>query len=372
MPKRTKKVPRKACFLNMEQNDKCSFSFSEVESEDKSDVTKLSILGYSGGVIKDHWWWGNLVISTEGMSFPKEKYPILRDHNTDRRIGFSSKPTIQSNGALLIETTDILDTEDAHSFVKDSKAGFPFQASISVQPTKVRFLEENESMMVNGFEFTGPGTVFVESIYREVSACVFGWDSNTSSSAFADNGEDIFIKETNMDFNEEWKKQDPEGYAEFCKKIADEATAPLNAKLSEKDATIASLTKDNETNKTAKTELETRLARLERDAELRTENDRRSMFSGMVNEAGADLPEHLRSKFAKMFNIEDYRYENGDIDKEKLTTALSKEINEWKAAFSDNTPSIIGGGRQPEQSTTEFGMSEDEYKKFAGNCGVNV
>ena len=47
------------------------------------DKEQLDMVIYSGGLIKGHWYWDNLAIDLSGMSFPKKKYPILENHNTD-------------------------------------------------------------------------------------------------------------------------------------------------------------------------------------------------------------------------------------------------------------------------------------------------
>lgn len=368
-----KSVPTKACLLMTGDDAKSSFALSPIEG----DSGKLSIVGYSGGVISGHWYWGDLVISTEGMSFPKDKYPVLLDHDTDRRIAFSDKPVVREDGSLFIETSQILDNENAKTFIRDSKGGFPFQASIRVEPTKIRRLEENETMMVNGFEFSGPGTVFVESIYKEVSACVFGWDSNTSSSAFADNNitTTVLVKETTMSATmEDWKSADPEGFAAFCNKLKDEAVASLTTELAKKDEQIAELTATNEANKAGKAELETRLSKLERDMALRAEAEVRSEFARIVDTASANLPTHMRPKFAKMFSLADYRTDTGAIDRSKLDTALANESAEWADALGNtNHTSILGGGRSAEPDNSSFSqMSDDDFKQLANNCGLNM
>lgn len=371
MPRNFMKIPKKACLMNGVDDGRCAFSIQQTVD----DAPKVTILGYSGGVIENHWWWGNLIISTEGMSFPKDTYPVLIDHDTDRRIGFSQKPTIGKDGSLSIEVSQVLDNDEATRFIADSKAGFPFQASIRVRPTKIRQLDKGDSMFVNGREFVGPGTVFVESTYQEVSACVFGWDSNTSSAAFADDADSISAyvykeEENTMSFNvEEWKKEDPQGYAAFCESVRKEAAAPLEAELAKKNEAIAELTKANEEGKSANNALEARLAKLERDNALRTENDRRAAFSKTIADAATCLPEHLRGKFARMFNIEDYRTEGGDIDAEKLSAAIAKEKEEWQSAFSAPSAAVIGGGRPAEQTTElSAAMSDEEYARLLGNC----
>ena len=54
--------------------------FALAEAGEDGKTPKLKMVGYSGGIIKGHWYWGDLAIDLEGMSFPLSKYPILEDH----------------------------------------------------------------------------------------------------------------------------------------------------------------------------------------------------------------------------------------------------------------------------------------------------
>ena len=95
---RTEKVSAKACVFSVKDNP---FAFAKPAEGGEDKELKLSIVGYSGGVIENHWWWGNLVMDTSGVEFRKDKYPILFDHDTDQRIGFSDTPEI-INHAIVI------------------------------------------------------------------------------------------------------------------------------------------------------------------------------------------------------------------------------------------------------------------------------
>lgn len=364
---KTMKVPSNALMFGVPHDDTASFSMFGDEQ-----TPKLKITGYSGGVIEDHWYWGNLVIDTEGMSFPKDSYPVLLDHDTDKRIAFSGKPTITPNHGLFIETDNVLSNEYSKSFINDSKQNFPFQASIRVKPTKIKHLDENEKVFVNGFEFKGPGTVFAKSTYMEVSACVFGWDSNTSSTAFSRDETELHVEEDMAFDTELWKKEDPEAYAAFCKKIADEASAPLMAELAKRDEKITELSANMTESDTRKAELETRLAKLERDMALRTEAAHVAAFTRIVSTAATALPEHMRGKFAKMFTIDTYRTEDGAIDETKLSAAVDAELKEWESAFSTSAPVIGGGADVVKEAPAEFSMTDEDYAKMAFACGITA
>ena len=156
MTKDFTKVPVKA--LNLCEDSNIKFFLSEQEENGKKKRC-MSMTGYSGGVIRNHWWWGNLAIDISGMSFPKKSYPILRDHSTSMIIGHSPKPKTDDN-KLQFDDVVLCDTEWANDFLARSDEGVPFEASIYAQPTSIERVEEGEIVDVNGYKFKGPGTIW--------------------------------------------------------------------------------------------------------------------------------------------------------------------------------------------------------------------
>ena len=55
----------------------------------------FEMVAYSGQVIENHFAWGNLLIDLSGLRFERSRYPVLEDHNTDKKLGFSGKPGIK-------------------------------------------------------------------------------------------------------------------------------------------------------------------------------------------------------------------------------------------------------------------------------------
>ena len=171
------KLPKNALVFN--ENHDC---FAQ------SDGKKFEMIAYSGKVIKNHFWWGALIIDLQGMKFNKPKYPILQDHNRDQKIGFVRKPK-NIDSELRFDDITFVDTAESEEFQKLSKQGFPYEASIYAQPTKITRLREGEKAEVNGMKFKGPGTIWEESAFKEASVTVFGYDSQTKSQAFSENDE---------------------------------------------------------------------------------------------------------------------------------------------------------------------------------------
>ena len=155
---------------------------------DADKPEEMTMLAYSGSVIPNHFFWGNLAIDTKGIEFPKKTYPILEDHETEKKIGFSDSPIVKDN-ALHMDNIVLLDTKEANEFIHNSKKGFPYQASIYAIPTDIEEIEEDASTEVNGYTFKGPGTIWRKCTLRESSVCTFGYDTHTESKAFAENDE---------------------------------------------------------------------------------------------------------------------------------------------------------------------------------------
>lgn len=302
-----------------------SVSVFSDQSEDAKPKLKMTV--YSGGVIKNHWYWGNLIFDLNGVKFTKDKYPVLYEHETDRRIGFSGKPVV--NGAIELdpETVSFLDNADADRFINDSKYGFPFQASVRIRPEKIqRLMDEKESEVINGIEFKGPGTIFRECEYMESSVCVFGADSNTSSVAFSRTEfEDVDYEELSnkeevkemplADLNE-FKEKYPEFAAQFTKEVEDKLTDKFNQEKTELQNQFTS-----QNMKIA--ELEKREAiRIEKEIKFSADQ----LFQNLFKES--DLPERLFSKVR--VHVDHNKFvEDGLLDETKFSEAIKEELKSW-------------------------------------------
>ncbi|RLI47557.1 hypothetical protein DRO61_07775, partial [Candidatus Bathyarchaeota archaeon] len=78
------KIPNGA--LRLVQLEAGCHAFAE---GDEGEVKKLQMTVYSGGINKGHWYWGDLAVDLEGLKFSKDKYPVLEEHNREKRIGFT-------------------------------------------------------------------------------------------------------------------------------------------------------------------------------------------------------------------------------------------------------------------------------------------
>ena len=362
------KTPKQA--LNLAGSNEVQFQFSENPDE----KPKASMEGYSGGIIENHWWWGNLVIDLAGMSFPKAKYPALRDHDTDKIIGFFKKPDVSEN-KLTIDNIEIVDTEHADEFVKLSKQGVPFEASIYAQPSEIQRLGEDEYADVNGFKFKGPGTIWRKSKFKECSVCVFGYDSKTSSVAMNEDAETLDLSSTIVHAGQkptsseepimtlkELQEKDPEGYKKLTEEIAASVTNQFSADVAAKDAEIAELKKEKEAFGEAKKTTEEKLNDLNKKFELLHEKTlasaAHSILAAKLSESG--LNDRVKEKIIKFTDYSKFVKED-NLDVTAFSAAVDAEIADMKSMFGEHNPVQGGAGAPTKQlgSTTEQFTEED-------------
>lgn len=142
---------------------------------------RLRLVAYAGSVIKSAWW-GRIILDVSGMNY-KERLPMLREHQRDRPAAVLDKIT-REPGRLLAEGY-FLDSPDGHAVKSLLAQKFPLQASVGLELEKIEKVGKEESAVVNGTTFRGPGVVVRTSLIMEISAVVLGADSQTSVSRLA-------------------------------------------------------------------------------------------------------------------------------------------------------------------------------------------
>ena len=330
--KKEQNLPKGA--FRLDGGGQALLQFQEVQAADGTTTQKpkLKMVGYSGGVIKDHWYWGNLGIDLSGMKFTRGRYPLLQDHRTDVRLAHMGKPVIQDNKLMAPEDDVVfLENEESQKFLAESSKGFPFQASIYAKPGKVIRLDEDQEHVCNGFTVKGPGAVWLESEFKEMSVCVFGADSNTSATAFSGEEPCAFtevelagnepvettIKEVKKMDKEQLKKDHPDLYAEII------AEGKAQFKAPEPDPEIqamkAELTRLSEENKSLKKENDIR-----REKELKHEAD--DIWTDKLAES--DLPERLHEKVRAMVDYNKF-VKDQNLETKAFGEAVDAEIKSW-------------------------------------------
>lgn len=365
-------VPASALVL---EEDGAQAKVTQFSKEEGDPEDKLEMVAYSGGIIKGHWYWGDLAIDLEGMKFPKKTYPILESHDTTRKIAFTNKPIVGDDYVLRNnpDKTTFVDTEESLEFRRLSKQGFPYQSSISAQPTKIQRLMEEEEAEVNGYSMKGPGTIWRESEFKEVSVCVFGYDTNTSSKAFSneeDTETELTVEVTGFKNQEkgepkkmtleELKAQHPELVAQI---EADKATEFTN----EKQQIETQFSTQLEAVKKEVQDLRTENQELQKQNVIRTEAENFAKANAVWDRelVKSEIPENLHSKVRTYTKHTDF-VNDGVFDIEKFTEAVQKEIKDWETQFAAavNTRTQVAGlgtvGRTVEGSPPKDELSKDD------------
>lgn len=173
-------IPTQAlCLVSPEAS---GFSVSEPtdSSEGKTRKAKFRMVANSGDVIENHPYWGNFAIDLDGLKIGRKRKPALRDHDSQRIVGWTHSLEIGEEG-LVAEGTFTESTPDGREVLDMLRDGFPWQASVFVPPRVIEKVGPNETVRVNGRTLTGPGHVFRESSLREVTFTALGADENTDA-----------------------------------------------------------------------------------------------------------------------------------------------------------------------------------------------
>ena len=162
-------------------------------------------VAYSGGEIKDHWAWGNLVFDCSSIS-AKEKIAILLNHDPDKIVGFGS---VTGGNNITVNGVVSESTESGQQVSSLSKEGMPWQMSVFIEPSSIEELTSG-SIYLNGQTFQAPLTIFRNSEIREVSFTPVGADKNTSAYVFNEQGDkevDIEIKKIEQEIAQNQENQ---------------------------------------------------------------------------------------------------------------------------------------------------------------------
>lgn len=352
--------------------------------KDGDQPARIQMTAYNGKIIKGHWYWGDLAIDLAGIKFSSGKFPILENHDTNRKIGFhSGKPDTSENKLELIpEKTKLVDTEHAQEFVKLSSDGFPYQASIYAKPTEIQRLMKNETTEVNGFSMRGPGTVWRKCDFKEASVCVFGWDSSTKSSAFSrETTEDVEyienaleetqIAETEGDESiteggeimnlEELKQKHPDLVEQLSGEIVISLNKEFDAEREKFAEEKGALEKKNSDN-------EKRLADLEKKDALREQRERETTADRIWAQklSGSDIDDYLHEKVIRMVSFKEY-VKDDVLDVEAFSAAIDEEIKDWESKLSNQSVSGLGSVERKTDGDATPSADAEENKQLSND-----
>jgi hypothetical protein len=359
-----------------------SGTFATIEQFKEGESPILSMIAYSGKVIKGHWYWGDLAIDVKGLKIPKSNIPILSDHMTDRKIGFGTFD-VNDKYQLVNTKATFVDTPSSEEFIKLSGQGFPYEASIYARPTKILRLGEKEEAEVNGFVMKGPGTVWRESVLKECSVVTFGADPNTKSAAMSED-EDVVMevltkeklqevgKEECMDL-EKLKAEFPELYEQVVSIGKAEASTAFAAEKAALESQIAELSAEKTRLSAVNKDTNDRILKLEKQEAIRkTEAIRAaadSLFANKLRES--KIPERLYSKIRKQLDHEQF-VKDEKLDVEAFSAAIDTELKDWVSNEGESGEEPILGMSFVKSPGLETGNLDKIVERMLKSTGQSV
>ena len=156
-----------------------------IENSEKSkDRGAFTIVGYTGNIIEQ--WYGKIIVDLKGMSVGTDQIPVLAEHQnrTSAVIGNAMRKDIvisEEQGGVIVRGKLYEGDETAENIMLKAKQGHKWQASIGARTTRMEYLDEDETDVVNGRSITGPLYISRESVLQEQSIVALGADPDTIS-----------------------------------------------------------------------------------------------------------------------------------------------------------------------------------------------
>jgi len=137
----------------------------------------FDVLAYTGGALRVGGWGDPVVIDLKGLKAANSVKANL-DHDSTKRVGHVDKIENSKQDLRLAGTVSAANVH-ASEVVESSKSGYPWQASVEVQPERVEQVAAGVSVNVNGQELAGPLSVVRKGKLLGFAFVSHGADDNT-------------------------------------------------------------------------------------------------------------------------------------------------------------------------------------------------
>jgi len=159
------------------------------EADQPEPLPRFRMVAYTGEAMRLAGWRHPVVIDLAGLSVPSQNRPIRFGHDAQAGVGHTDAIGVDG-GQLVASGVISRDTAAAKEVVASSRNGFPWQASVGASVDEFEFVRPNQTVTVNGREFTGPVNVVRRSTLGEISFVDLGADGRTSATIAASAGSD--------------------------------------------------------------------------------------------------------------------------------------------------------------------------------------
>ena len=151
-------------------------------------IPRFSMLGYTGGVIRQAWSREPIVIDLAGMSVPSV-IPIVFGHDYALESVLGQGSGTVGGQQLVIDGSILSKGEAAAQVVQLGDSGYQWQASVGADVDEQYLVADGDTAQINGQSFTGPLRVVSRSTLRECSFVTLGADAATAVTITAKAGE---------------------------------------------------------------------------------------------------------------------------------------------------------------------------------------
>lgn len=145
---------------------------------DANAPRRFSMLAYTGDEIA--FYGTRVVFDLAGMKAASQTIPILNQHDVNKIAGMSDKVSI-TDKEVKIEGALSRSTKTGKKIAQLADEGFPWQASVGLEPGSVEDVKAGATVKMNGRTFQGPLVAVRKSVLRESSFCPLGRDGDTKS-----------------------------------------------------------------------------------------------------------------------------------------------------------------------------------------------
>ena len=155
---------------------------------------RFSMLGYTGGIIRQMWSREPIVIDLAGMTVPSV-VPIVfgHDYSLEAVLG---QGTASVGSELVIDGAILAESEAAGQVVKLGDKGYQWQASVGADVDEQSLVAAGDTVTVNGRTFDGPVRIVTRSTLRECSFVTLGAVAASAVTITANAGESPMSAET--------------------------------------------------------------------------------------------------------------------------------------------------------------------------------
>ena len=175
------------------KNQSISLAFSPTLSGEDGEVpSRFMGTAYSGGVIPQYGFFGDVIIDLASMKAPSKPVFALVNHDSNQRAG---KCELSNTGSTIeVQGSFSLSTPSGQQVAAEFAEGAPFEFSVGLNAQFESFTKP-KTVEVNGQSVTVNG-VFRNASVREVSFVPAGADPNTRAIAFEQ--QELSITESTM------------------------------------------------------------------------------------------------------------------------------------------------------------------------------